>query len=217
MNMLTLFRSYLKTKVLPLDSICKAIRQETNKRLPHLKEKEDEKNKKKKDTPLRSIMGVSKTVIKPVQNIIGESKTKIPDVSDFIQSKESDNMKDSEGSKSITISLMDEGEIDLSAEEIPLEYNITNSEDTESVATGVSIEDIERMNRVADNPGLCSPEEFKSVQKTVDKLLGTKIFESQSAIFSAKLGKLLDECTGENIGNRSEDADPNEIDKWFYK
>lgn len=213
--MLTLFRSYLKTKVLLLDSICKAIRQKRKRRLSQLKEKED--GKKKKDTPLRSIIGVSKTVINPVQNIIGESKTKIPDASGFIQSKEPDSMKDSEGSKSITISLTEEREIDLSAEEIPLEYNITNSRDIESVATGVSIEDIERMNRVADNPELCSPKEFKSVQKTVDKLLGTKIFESQSAIFSAKLGKLFDEYTGENIGNRSEDTDPNEIDKWFNK
>lgn len=208
--MLTLFRSCLKTKVLLFDSVRRAVHQKRERRSLHLKEKEDGENKKKKDIPFGSIMGVSKTVIKPVQRIIGESKTKIPDASDFIQSQEPDKMTASEGSKRITPRLANEGEVDLLAEEIPLESNL--------VATGVSIEDIERMNRVADNPELCSSEECKSVQQTVDKLLGTKIFESKSAVFSAKLGKLLDGCVGQEHGKSQEAAtDPNEIDKWFNK
>ena len=147
-------------------------------------------------------------------NIIGESKTKIPDISDFILSEIiPDSVNEKNKSKSITTSLTDGEDIDIEAEEIPLEYNTPSSGDS-SVATGISIEEIEQMNKLAENPEACSNNKYQTVQNTIEKLLGTNIIESQSKAFSTQLSKLLDECISKESEEGSTDTDSS-IDKWF--
>ena len=208
MNTLTLFRSCLKTQVLFLVNFWKTSRQQ--RKIPPLKKKESGKNKKgQAASPISPIMGVSRTVIRPLYRILGESKTKIPDSSDFIQADGTDSIGNEMESESIIISLTDNEEVDLSTEEVPLEYS--------SVATGVSIEEIERMNKAVDNVEVCSSDECKMAQKTIEKLQGTKVFESQSTAFSTKLGKLLDRCVDMENEKSTNGADLSEVDKWFNK
>lgn len=216
MSIVKLFKNYLTTRALFLDDIIvtwNAVRRKRKKKVFQQKKKECGRIKRKQ-THTNSIMGLSRTVIKPLINIIGESKTKIPDISDFILPEiVSDSVNEENKSKSITTSLTVSEDIDIEAEEIPLEYNTPNSGDS-SVATGISIEEIEQMNKLAENPETCSNNEYQTVQNTIEKLLGTNIIESQSKAFSTQLSKLLDECISKESEEGSTNTDSS-IDRWF--
>ena len=140
MSIVKLFKNYLTTRALFLDDIIvtwNAVRRKRKKKVFQQKKKECGRIKRKQKTHTNSIMGLSRTVIKPLINIIGESKTKIPDISDFILPEiVSDSVNEENKSKSITTSLTVSEDIDIEAEEIPLEYNTPNSGDS-SVATGI--------------------------------------------------------------------------------
>lgn len=217
MSIVKLFKNYLTTRALFLDDIIvtwNAVRRKRKKKVFQQKKKECGRIKRKQKTHTNSIMGLSRTVIKPLINIIGESKTKIPDISDFILPEiVSDSVNEENKSKSITTSLTVSEDIDIEAEEIPLEYNTPNSGDS-SVATGISIEEIEQMNKLAENPETCSNNEYQTVQNTIEKLLGTNIIESQSKAFSTQLSKLLDECISKESEEGSTNTDSS-IDRWF--
>lgn len=217
MSIVKLFKNYLTTRVLFLDDIIltwNAVRRKRKKKVFQQKKNKCDRIKREQKAHTNTIMGLSRTVIKPLINIIGESKTKIPDISDFILSEIiPDSVNEKNKSKSITTSLTDGEDIDIEAEEIPLEYNTPSSGDS-SVATGISIEEIEQMNKLAENPEACSNNKYQTVQNTIEKLLGTNIIESQSKAFSTQLSKLLDECISKESEEGSTDTDSS-IDKWF--
>lgn len=204
MNMLKSFRNYLMTQVSYLDDIIvtwDAVRRKRRLKASPLKKKERGLTGGKPERSPDSILGVSRTVVKPSVTVLGKSKTTLSGLSDFIVSDIPKPGSEAPTDKYITLDTEGDGEVDLVAEEIPLEYTAANSMRSEPAATGISIEEIERMNRFADNPGLCTPGMRENVQKTVEKLLGTDIFRNHSTAFSTRLGELLDECQREDSGD----------------
>lgn len=138
-------------------------------------------------TPVSGIIGASKTAFTKRYSLIGESKTIIPDLSPYIQSENTEVKNDVTHSICISLANEETDEVDLSEEEIKLDT-------VQTTATGVSIEDIEIMNKVDKKSEPLTPLQINKIRNTVGVLSGAELALNCDLEFSKKLNQLLENC-----------------------
>lgn len=158
--------------------------------------------------PVSGILGISKTAVGKQYSLIGESKTIIPDLSLYIQPEDIEVTNDV--SQSICISLVNEDtdEVDLSEEEIKLDT-------VQTTATGVSIEDIEIMNKVEKESESLSPLHANRIRNTVGVISGAEFELNNDPEFSKRLNQLLEDCEQAIQPESTSQLIPGEIENFF--
>lgn len=185
--MIQSFRSYLQRRVLYLDELLIAmavVQRKRRKRLPHPKEKQVVEQAV---APVASVIGVSKTASQKPCSLVGESKTSIPDFSAYVEPKQTAVPPEERHSISVALLSGESDEVDLSEEEIPLDA-------IQTTATGVTIEEIETMNRAERELESLSASEVEGVCHTTGILAGTVAAYQNDSAFSQRLHTLLEHC-----------------------
>ncbi len=187
--MIQLFKSYLETKVSYLDDLIAAlvIVQRKRKRKRKVLQRKNERPVEPIITSKVNIIGISKTSFNKQYHLVGESKTLIPDLSPYIPTTKAEATNEVTHSICVSLTNEDTDEVDLSEEEIKLET-------IQNTATGVSIEDIEAMNKAETKSNALSFAQRQRVRNTAEILSGTELVLKSDPKFSEKLHSLLEHC-----------------------